>query len=233
MPGAVPGAAPRTAQAGDLPELAAVWWRPRTSPATLRRTERLWLATTTAQTVPFLAMTTLVAALKPLLAPIVLLALAQAWIIPELYAAKGAATLKNRDEHADQRTGGERAERTALGLLGDLLDHRARDLLARTGLVLEHGSLGVWLLGEAGAVLVRPGARRVHCYCVKPTELALPRADRIAHLLLALRADETGFATLANVAFCGARWRLRRRLGEPARVALKAAVGPARTRYAC
>jgi len=84
--------------------------------------------------------------------------------------------------------------------------------------------------GEAGAVLVRPGARRVHCYCVKPTEVALPRADRIAHLLLALRADESGFATLANVAFCGARWRLRRRLGEPGRVGLEAAAGLARTR---
>ncbi len=178
-------------------------------------------------------MTILVAALKPLLAPIVLLAIAQAWIIPELYAAKGAATLRGRDERAIRQAGDPRAEATALGLLGDLLDHRARDLLARTGLALEPGCLGVWLLGDAGAVLVRPGARRVHCYCVKPTGAALPRADRIAHLLLALRADETGFATLANVAFCGARWRLRRRLGEPARVAMEAAAGLARTRYAC
>jgi hypothetical protein len=215
-----------------LPELAAVWWRPRATPASLRRTERLWLATAAAQTVPFLAMTIVVAALKPLLAPIVLLALAQAWIIPTLYAAKGAATLRGRDEHAARGADDPRAERTALGLLGDLLDHPARDLLARTGLVLEPGRLGAWLLGEAGAVLVRPGARRVHCYCVKATDAALPRADRIAHLLLALRADEAGFATLANVAFCGGRWRLRRRLGEPEREALGAAAGLARSRYA-
>ena len=32
----------------------------------------------------------------------------------------------------------------------------------------------------------------------------LPTGDRIAHLLLALRADEQGFATVANLAFSGA-----------------------------
>ena len=33
----------------------------------------------------------------------------------------------------------------------------------------------------------------------------LPSADRISHLLLALRTDEQGFATVANLAFSGAR----------------------------
>jgi hypothetical protein len=56
----------------------------------------------------------------------------------------------------------------------------------------------------------------------------LPSGDAIAHLLLALRADETGFATVANLAFCGASWRLRRRLRAPAREALRAAVVAAR-----
>ena len=51
----------------------------------------------------------------------------------------------------------------------------------------------------------------------------LPSADRIAHLLLALRADETGFATVANHAFAGARWRVRRRLPREMRPALAAA----------
>jgi hypothetical protein len=51
----------------------------------------------------------------------------------------------------------------------------------------------------------------------------LPAADRTAHLLLALRADEIGFATVANLAFSGARWRLRRRLNAPSREALDAA----------
>ena len=60
----------------------------------------------------------------------------------------------------------------------------------RTGLVLERGAFGVWLVGEAGALLVR--GRRVHCWCVRATDPALPSSDRIAHLLLALRADEAG-----------------------------------------
>lgn len=216
-----------------LPELAGVWWRPRTSEESLKRTERLWTATAIAHTLPFLVMTAVLAALKPLLAPIVLLALAQAWIIPELYAAKGAAVLSKRAGGAGHAADDRHPQRAALGLLADLLDHRARALHGRTGLVLEQGRLGIWLLGEAGAVLVRPGGRRVHCYCVKATDAALPAADRIAHLLLALRADEAGFATLANLAFCGARWRLRRRLKPPARAALDSAIERWALRYAC
>ena len=52
---------------------------------------------------------------------------------------------------------------------------------------------------------------------------SLPSADRTAHLLLALREDETGFATVANLAFSGATWRVRRRLPEAMRPALDAA----------
>ena len=89
---------------------------------------------------------------------------------------------------------------------------------ARTGLVLERGALGMWLVGEAGALLVR--RRRVHCFCVTVQDPDLPSADRIAHLLLALREDEQGFATVANHAFSGARWRVRRRLPRVQRPAL-------------
>jgi hypothetical protein len=78
-------------------------------------------------------------------------------------------------------------------------------------------------VGEQGALLVRPGGRRVDCWCVRVPEADLPAADRVAHLLLALRADEEGFATVANLAFSGARWRVRRRLPEAARPALEAA----------
>lgn len=148
-----------------------------------------------------------------------LIALAYAWIVPELYAARGAKVLRPRARSSAA------AETVALGLLGDLLDHDARELQRRTGLVIEGARLGTWIVGDAGAVLVRPGGRRVHCYCVKVADLDLPAADRIAHLLLALRADEVGFATLANLAFSGARWRLRRRLDAPARTALDAAAG--------
>ena len=86
---------------------------------------------------------------------------------------------------------------------------------------------GTWLVGEKGAVLVH-GRRRVFCYCVtvdprRPRAAELPSGDRIAHLLLALRSDEQGFATVANLAFAGAHWRLRRRIGKGTRPALKAA----------
>jgi hypothetical protein len=173
-------------------------------------------------TVPFAGAAVLLALLNPVTIPVGLVLLAHAWIIPELYAARGANVIRARPAVATD------SERIALGLLGDLVDHGQRELLARTGLVLEPARLGKWIVGEAGAVLVRPGGRRVHCYCVKPTGDGLPPSDRIAHLLLALRADESGFATVANLAFSGARWRLRRRLRGSARDALDAATAVAR-----
>ena len=68
----------------------------------------------------------------------------------------------------------------------------------------------------------------MHCYCVKVSEGGLPAGDRIAHLLLALREDEAGFATVANLAFAGAPWRVRRRLPPRAREALALGVSAAR-----
>jgi hypothetical protein len=219
------GPAIELAPAGRLPELARVPWRPRASEESLTRAGRLWTLSVVAHTVPLLAGAVALAALDPVTAPVSLLLLAHAWCIPELYAARGANVVRPRAR------AGETAERTAIGLVGDLVGHRARDLHARTGLVLERGELGSWLLGEAGAILVRPGGRRVNCYCVKATDAQLPSGDRVAHLLLALRADEAGFATVANLAFSGAPWRLRRRLKGPARAALDEALGrkPAHT----
>ena len=175
-----------------------------------------------AHTVPFLLAAGLLMALQPLALPVALISVAHAWVIPELYAQRGANVVRPRRREG---VGGDaaRADRVALGLLGDLLSHRARELHAATGLVLERGALGAWLVGERGALLIRPGRRRVLCYCVRVNEPALPPADRIAHLLLALRADEAGFATVANLAFAGARWRVRRRLDKRQRPALCAA----------
>jgi hypothetical protein len=170
-----------------------------------------------AHTLPFVGTAGLLVALNPVTLPAAVAALAFAWIIPELYAARGANVMKPRGFAAP------RSERLAVGFLGDLLGHEARELHERTRLVAERGLLGVWVVGDAGAILVRPGGRRVLCYCAKATDPELPSGDRIAHLLLAVRADESGFATLANLAFCGARWRLRRRLDGPGRVALDAA----------
>ncbi len=198
-----------------LPETAAVHWRPRVDERSLVRRGRLWTLTSVAHTIPFTVAAVLLFALEPLSAPVGLILLAHAWAIPELYAKRGANVLRRRPPAADG------PERAALGLLGDLVGHEARDLHARTGLVLERGALGVWVVGEAGALLVR--GRRVDCWCVHVDDRRLPSADRIAHLLLALRTDEQGFATVANLAFSGARWRVRRRLPPIQRPALDAA----------
>jgi hypothetical protein len=173
--------------------------------------------------VPFLATAALLMYLEPLSAPVAFACLAHAWIIPALYASRGAGVVRTPPSRA-----GEEAERAAAGLLGDLVGHEARERHARTGLVLERGALGVWLVGTAGALLVLPGGRRVACWCVRVDDPDLPAGDRTAHLLLALRADESGFATVANLAFSGAAWRIRRRLAENVREALDSGAKAAR-----
>jgi hypothetical protein len=200
-----------------LPETAAVPWRRRVDAGHLRRRGMLWTLTTVSHVVPFIAAAAVLVLLEPLSAPVALACLAHAWVIPELYASRGANVVRRKGRRDPD------PERAALGLLGDLLDHDERDLHARTGLVLEPGGLGTWVVGEAGALLVRSGGRRVDCWCVRADDPELPSADRIAHLLLALRTDEPGFATVANLAFSGARWRVRRRMPREMRPALQAA----------
>ena len=204
--------------AAALPELASVPWRPRATADSLRGRGLFWTGYTIAHVVPFLAAAIVLVALDPIALPVALACVAHAWIIPELYASRGANVIKPR-----RRRGGEAEERVAQGLLGDLLGHEARDLQRETGLALERGELGTWLVGEAGALLLARDGKRVHCFCVTVTDADLPPSDRIAHLLLALRSDETGFATVANHAFAGAPWRLRRRVRPEARAALAAA----------
>ena len=199
---------------GALPELAAVPWRRRASEASLRRRGQLWTLTTVGHVVPFIAVAVVLMLLQPLSAPVAVAALAHAWIIPELYAVRGANTVRPKRREA------QGSEPVAQGFLGDLLGHRERELQRDTGLAVEPGRLGVWLVGEAGAVLVTPGGRRVHCFCVATTDRELPPSDRVAHLLLALRTDESGFATIANHAFSGAPWRLSRRMDARGRPAL-------------
>jgi hypothetical protein len=205
-----------------LPELASVPWRQRTDARWLRRWGRIWHGWTLLYTVPFVAAAAGMLLLEPLAAPVAVVALAHAWIIPELYAFRGASVVRPKGARNPV------AEPMAQGLLGDLLGHGERELQRRTGLALERAGLGTWLVGEAGALLVAPGSRRVHCFCVRATDPELPPSDRVAHLLLALRVDEQGFATVANHAFAGAPWRVRRRLPVRMRPALDAARAAAR-----
>jgi hypothetical protein len=209
--------------AEPLPELAAVHWRPRADTQRLDRTSLMWTAITVAHVVPFIAAGIVLFLVQPLALPVSLASLAHAWVIPELYAQRGANVVRAKPSRAPAD-----AEARSVGLLGDLVGHEARALHAQTGLVPERGRLGVWLVGPAGALLVRPGGRRAVCYCVGVNDPTLPSGDRIAHLLLALRADEEGFATVANLAFSGAPWRLRRRMPPRARPALDAGVRMAR-----
>jgi hypothetical protein len=211
-------ASPPSVQAVGLPEQATVHWRRRVDDRELRRQGRWWTVTALAHSVPFLLAAGLLVTVKPVLAPISLVLVLHAWAIPELYANRGAKVMRPRVP-----AGGAEPEQTALLLLGDLVGDDARRLHAQTGLILEPGALGTWLVGEAGALLVRPGGHRVNMYCVTVPDKDLPRADRIAHLLLALRCDEAGFATVANLAFSGAPWRVRRRLPAEQRPALDAA----------
>jgi hypothetical protein len=213
-----------TAGAGALPELEGVAWRRRVDERSLRLRERISAAYTALYVTPLLIVAGGLLWLEPYLFPVSALALLHAWVIPELFANRGAGVVRlPRAQSADG------PERVAQGLLGDLLGHAERDLQRQTGLALERGRLGVWLVGDAGALLVRPGGRRVHTFCVRVAEADLPLSDRVAHLLLALRQDEAGFATVANHAFAGATWRIRRRMPPVRCPALDAAVAQSRS----
>jgi hypothetical protein len=206
-----------------LPELATVPWRVPIDRDRLRRWGRLWTLWTVGWTIPFIVAGIALILVEPMAIPVAIASLAHAWVVPELHAFRGASVVRQKGERHAQ------AEPVAQGFLADLLDHEPRELQRQTGLALEHASLGHWLIGEAGAILFLAGGHRVHCFCVSTTEKDLPPSDRIAHLLLALRTDEIGFATVANHAFSGAPWRVRRRLPKPMRAAFDAALADARS----
>jgi hypothetical protein len=212
-----------------LVEARRMPWRERATEATLRRDGRRWTLWTAGILLTFGAPAALVLALDLWLFPVALVLLAHAWLICRLQAGRAVTSIvplgSGRPAPADAAD--PAAERVALGLLGDLLGHRERDLLERNGLAPQGGRLGIWLLGERGALLIRPGGQRIFSFCVRVGESEdLPGGDRVAHLLLALRED--GFATVANLGFSGALWRCRRRMGPRQRPALEAARAMAR-----
>ena len=212
------------ASAGRLDEAARLHWREDVSARTLRRDGRRWTAWTAWIVAVFVAPGIALLAIEPLTFPAAAICFAHAWAIPWLQARRGArqvVPIGSERSAAGRPRADAGAERVALGLLGDLVGHAERDLLTETGLALQRGTLGTWLVGEQGAFLVRSGGRRVDCWCVRVGEVGeLPGGDRVAHLLLALREDELGFAKVANLGFSGARWRVRRQLPERSRPVL-------------
>jgi hypothetical protein len=215
------------AGAGRLEEAARLHWREDASERTLQRDGRRWTAWTAWIVFAFVAPGALLLAIEPLTLPAAAICFAHAWAVPWIQARRGARQVVpiGSERSVSQRPDADAgAERAALGLLGDLVGHSERELLVETGLALQRGELGVWLVGEQGAFLVRSAGRRVDCWCVRVAESAsLPAGDRVAHLLLALREDELGFAKVANLGFSGARWRVRRELEPRSRRALDAA----------
>jgi hypothetical protein len=198
-----------------LAEAATMPWRRRASERTLTKEGRIWTLWSVGVVLTFGLPAALPVWIEPLAFPVSAIFLGHGLAVLHLQARRGARGVKPIG------AAGGGPERRALGLLGDLVGHDARRLLQETGLALERRRLGTWLIGQEGAILVRPGGRRAHCFCVRVGEAGdLPPADRVAHLLLALREDEEGFATVANRNFSGAIWRLRLELPKRVRPAL-------------
>jgi hypothetical protein len=209
---------------GVLAEAAAMPWRRRTSERTLSREGRVWTLWSIGIVVTFGVPAAMLIWIQPLAFPVSAIFLGHGIAVLHLQARRGARGVKPIGAADDA------AERTALGLLGDLVGNDSRQLLTDSGLALQGGRLGAWLIGQEGAILVRPGGHRVHCFCVRVSEATdLPPGDRVAHLLLALREDEEGFGTVANRNFSGATWRLRMQLTKRSRPALRRAQHRARS----
>ena len=205
---------------GGLAEAARLSWRERASGATLRRDGRRWTLWTAGVVATFGAPSLMLVWLEPLMAPFAAVWAAHGYAVCRMQAGRAVRSVVPLGSRGGAGTD-PGAERVALGLLGDLLGHEERDLMLRSGLALERGRHGVWLVGERGALLMRSGGRRVDSFCVRvAADDDLPAGDRVAHLLLALREDEDGFLTVANMNFSGAAWRCRRRMDGPRREAL-------------
>ena len=212
-----------------LPEAGTLGWkRERVSERSLQRDGRRWTMWTSWVVALFTTPGVVLLAIEPWTAPAALLCFAHAWAVPGLQARRGARSLDALPVPGIGSGAQGEPEAAALGLLADLVGKRGLDLLRDAGVATHRGRLGIWLLGESGAILVRPrsrlGGRRVFGYCARVGKGGdLPPADRVAHLLLALREDEEGFATVANMGFSGALWRVRRHMRGRERAALAAA----------
>ena len=188
-----------------LAEAAAMPWRRRASQRSLAREGRIWTLWSVGIVVTFGLPAALLIWIQPLAFPVSAIFLGHGIAVLHLQARRGARGVKPIGDASE--SGGADGARVCSATWSAMT---ARELLSETGLALQRGRLGAWLVGQEGAILVRPGGHRVHCFCVRVGEGEdLPPGDRVAHLLLALREDEQGFATVANRNFSGAAWRVR------------------------
>ena len=94
--------------------------------------------------------------LEPLALPVALACLAHAWVIPELYAAARARTSCGPRRRADRRAESARARAARR----PRRPRRARPARPHRARRSSAGASATWLVGEAGALLVRSGGRR-------------------------------------------------------------------------
>src|SRR2546430_672652 len=95
-----------------LPEVADVWWRKPVGGRRLARIEWLSTAYTSVYVTPFFVLGAFLMTLEPLLGTVSLLCLVHAWVIPELFAHRGARVLAFDRRDGEERFGGR-------GLLAD------------------------------------------------------------------------------------------------------------------
>ena len=196
-------------EAGVLAEAAAMPWRRRASERTLAKEGRIWTLWSVAIVLTFGLPAALLIWIQPLTFPVAAIFLGHGIAVLHLQARRGARGVKPIGGAASPE------DRRALGLLGDLVGHEERELLPAPAWRWSGGGWGPgWSARRERSWCA--GGHRVHCFCVRVGEAGdLPPADRVAHLLLALREDEEGFATVANRNFSGATWRVRLQLRPP------------------
>ncbi len=214
--------APQRARA-SCPSWQRSTWRPRATARSLARTGQLWTLSTVSQTVPFVhhrgparrAQADHPSGERDPARP----------CLDHSRALRGPGGECREPRSAPARAAPQ-AEQRAMLLLGDLIGHDARALYERTGLVSERGELGVWLRRAGGSAAGRHRGRPARLLPVRQGHR--PRAargrSRRSPAAGLCAPTSPGFATLANLAFSGARWRMRRRLQAPAREALDHAV---------
>src|SRR3954468_9585721 len=131
-------------EAGVLAEAAAMPWRRRANEQSLEKEGRIWTLWSVGMVVTFGPPAALLVWIQPLAFPVSAIFVGHAIAVLHLQAHRGARGVK---PISSAQTG---PERTALGLLGALVGHQERELLRETGLPLQRGRLGWWLIGQEG-----------------------------------------------------------------------------------